>query len=293
MRWSSRFGLLIAALFLVASSSAHAQTGLSDDLFNSFGGAQQPASEGPEVVVSAKIVAASSGKPARLQVTAEIIPNWHVYSLTQKPGGPLKSEIDLKPSKQFTLAGKFQADKQPHIKKYEFWTMPIEEHEGKVTWTAPLKISEGIDLEEVVIHGELNGQACETDGVCIPLDQLDTKFVARLEGSSGSTQVDTGAVSAPPVPAKEEVSWGEPDGVGSLQRGSAEIKGTLKGKSFAPGQVAQLLVEIVPDEGHHTALTCLCLRFRNGRMSAQPQHAGSREPLQSAHTARAGAERAE
>ena len=47
------------------------------------------------VKTSAYFTAPQAGKPAMLFVTAEISPDWHIYSITQAPGGPTKTKLSL------------------------------------------------------------------------------------------------------------------------------------------------------------------------------------------------------
>ena len=50
------------------------------------------------------------GRPARaaLFITATIEPGWHIYSITQPPGGPLATKIEVSPPPGVRIAGKFQ-----------------------------------------------------------------------------------------------------------------------------------------------------------------------------------------
>src|SRR3990172_846369 len=112
MRWHSIF-LITAATALAAYSPAAAQIRLGDQL----GGPNRSPLAGLEgdavfddpVTVSAQFTAATADRPAVLMITADIAPGWHVYSLTQPPGGPTKTKIELTPSSQYQLAGQFRA----------------------------------------------------------------------------------------------------------------------------------------------------------------------------------------
>ena len=62
----------------------------------------------------------------QLAVTAHIIPNWKIYSITQQRGGPKKSKIKVDVDGTFRL-GEFQPSPSPAIKNYEYYSVPVEE----------------------------------------------------------------------------------------------------------------------------------------------------------------------
>ncbi len=138
-----------------------------------------PSAGDHQISVSARFTIDGSGRKGRLAITAEMAPGWHVYSLTQRPGGPQRTEIRLEPSGQFRLAGAFASDKPPEVRQLEFFPVPVEEHHDRVTWSAPIEVSEGAKPQGLRIAGRLGGQVCQEAGVCIPLDQLATSFVAE------------------------------------------------------------------------------------------------------------------
>src|SRR5438876_437805 len=69
--------------------------------------AEQPVS------LKAQIIPARGERPPQLSITATIKPGWHIYSLTQKPGGPVRTTIALKDSADFRLLGKFEPQPLP------------------------------------------------------------------------------------------------------------------------------------------------------------------------------------
>ena len=72
--------MLTLVVFLTTSSVASAQnTSLELTGF---------ATSGERVTVTAEVVAGKGDRPAELQITARTLPGWHIYSITQKSGGP-------------------------------------------------------------------------------------------------------------------------------------------------------------------------------------------------------------
>ncbi len=151
------------------------------DVFGGLGGGGLAgANDGkPKVQVSARYTAPQGDRPARLFIQAVIAKGWHTYSITQPKGGPLASKIKLEPSKQYSVAGAFQAEPKPKVHYEEAFKLNVEEHEGKVTWMAPLKIAAGVDPAKLNIAGKLFVQVCGDAGVCLPPENIP--FTAKLE----------------------------------------------------------------------------------------------------------------
>src|SRR5579872_4865919 len=67
-------------------------------LLGDSGGAPNPKSV---VKVSAVLRPASDSRKGELAVTAKIANGWHIYSITQAPGGPVRSKIKLDKSSDY------------------------------------------------------------------------------------------------------------------------------------------------------------------------------------------------
>ena len=72
------------------------------------------------VEVSAQIVPQADGGRAELQITAQVQPGWHIYSITQKPGGPKPTRINLLASDRYRILGKFVVAPPATIHHYDF-----------------------------------------------------------------------------------------------------------------------------------------------------------------------------
>ena len=149
-------------------------------LIPELGGLLPPSSGDQEIHVSASYKLTSDGRFGELSVTADLVPGWHVYSVTQKAGGPMRTQIEIE-SKSIELLAPFKPNRQPKIKKLEFFKVPVEEHDEQVIWTAPFQVI-GATADELVIRGDLKGQVCNEQGGCIPLSTMDTKFAAQQKG---------------------------------------------------------------------------------------------------------------
>jgi len=100
-----------------------------------------------------------SGK--HLVLRADIIPGWHLYSVTQR-GGTIPSTFKFESTGLKPL--EIRPTTAPLIKKYDFFTEEIEEHDDSVTWI--FTFQEDLPTD-VIIQGTLEGQVCQDDGVCI------------------------------------------------------------------------------------------------------------------------------
>ena len=266
-----QFRLVAVAVIVCCSNSWAQQIDLLDglDQFNSSAG-----KPGSEIRVSAEYTVSEDGRSGQLAVTARMGPGWHVYSVTQPPGGPTPTKIDLKPSVDYRLAARqFTPSKKPKIKESEAFDVPSEEHWGKITWTTPIEIvDDSLDPKSLRISGELNGLICNDRAGCIPLSRLDTEFIAAYAGTSAtkvvaepkpepkdSEQDDlTASTSSLPkfelngIPGVGSSSSLEVSGTAKrMPNSNAAIKADISPAKVKPGTEAVIRVLIEPDEGHH------------------------------------------
>jgi len=130
------------------------------------------------VAVQAQFTAPADGKPGYLFLTAMIESGWHICSITQPPGGPMATKIEVSLPPGVGFAGKFQPSVAPEIKKKPvFENLPIEIHHGTVTWYAPIEVAAGFDPARLEIRGKIMVQACKANS-CLPAQDLC--FLASL-----------------------------------------------------------------------------------------------------------------
>ncbi|MGA2795956.1 MAG: cytochrome c biogenesis protein CcdA [Thermoguttaceae bacterium] len=140
------------------------------------------------VKLNARFTPPAGTEPAMLFITAEIKQGWHIYSITQEPGGPIRTKIQLAQSPQYRLAGEFQAQPPPKKEKDPdaFGELSIETHYGSVTWCAPLEFAQGVDPAGLRIGGKVSYQACDASS-CLP--PTDVAFTA-LQGKGVEMPVE-------------------------------------------------------------------------------------------------------
>jgi suppressor for copper-sensitivity B len=251
-RWALCFFAAIA--WCALSEIAPAQFNLGSGSSIGIG----PGAGGDIVKTSAYFTAPQAGKPAMLFVTAEIAPDWHIYSLTQPSGGPVKSKLKITASPDFKLTGEFKPLDPPAVHHYDdIWPgLPVEEYEKRVTWGAPIEIAAGVDPSKLQIAGAVNAQACAKE--CIA--PQDYKFVARLGSGEHEARLppaqDAGKTAAvskdigvgTPQPNSADSAWNaryQPAG------SQATLTGMLRPGVTTPGSIARLIINAVPTSGWH------------------------------------------
>jgi thiol:disulfide interchange protein DsbD len=153
----------------------------------------------PIVKVSGGFTVPAADGSSQLVLTAEIMPGWHIYSLSQGTGGPVASRVEVDKNDNVHLSGAFQPTVLPDAKREPaFDNLMIETHQNKVTWFAPIQVSG--DPSTVKIVGRVHAQACnDTTGTCSPPQDYD--FTAELSKDLVPQKAPEGAKPQAPSPA--------------------------------------------------------------------------------------------
>jgi suppressor for copper-sensitivity B len=234
-------------LFGPAAGRASAQSGELDASGGLLGGGSDE-SDG-DLPVHASILPPAGDRPAQLSIEVDVPSGWHIYSITQPPGGPNRTSISLDPSNEY-LRGNYMVDPAPYVHLDDaFPGVPQEEQTGHVTWTAPLTLRQGIDLSRLHISGSVTAQRCATAGRCLPPKPF--KFTATLVGSPvlGATTVPVPPATQQSVAPVEQAKWV----VGQYQadRSDALLRGWVDSSVVSPGSTARLVLSIAPGPGSH------------------------------------------
>lgn len=164
-----------------------------------------------------------------LSVKAKIAEHWHMYSVTQPSGGPLPTVIQLSAAskKVASFTGKFEPKSDP-IPRDRGFSVPAEEHDGTIIWTAPIALAEGVDPTTANIVVTIEGQVC--DDACIPVSE---KVTATFGGY---------------YPLK---SASPANGEFKAENSHAKMVGFVTPAIAKPGQTVQLHLQAVTDESYH------------------------------------------
>ncbi len=123
------------------------------------------------------------GADAYVVLNAKIQPSWHLYSITQPPGGPLKGKITLNPSGDYQQLGPFLTASDLHVEISDvFGGLRVESHLDQATWVAPLKLAAGKTLDGLAVAGKFDGQVCGGEhGLCVQVQ--NEPFEAMLDAN--------------------------------------------------------------------------------------------------------------
>lgn len=257
---SRLLALLLLALLTTAPGVAYAQFGNLDELsFGSensgfipqgFGAATEQQPSGDPVTVTSRFTAPQAGQPAMLIITAKVAPSYHIYSLTQPPGGPQATSIELKQVDGVSVDGQFQATPQPktHIDQ-KIWTgLEIQEHEGTVHWWVPLKVTSGTDLSQLKLTGTVSLQACQAN-TCEP---LDLEFKAGLGDAPADFRTASGPQAAG-VPATPTAIPSAPSLAATYQAQGSSVQwtGWMSAAKASPGDRVVLYLKAKPQGNWH------------------------------------------
>ncbi len=141
-----------------------------------------PADADDPVTVSATFKVHAESSTGTLAVTAKIQPTWHINSITQPPGA-VPTKISLGDGSTVELAGSFKPDREPHSVKLPVGTI-AEQHEGSVTWTAPIRLETGSDPEDVKLPIKFYYQACANQCLLPTTATVDASYDGELNEPS-------------------------------------------------------------------------------------------------------------
>ena len=248
----SRF-FIVSVVLIAVGLLVEPSVGLSQDLnlkdqFGDLGIGDDDA----KVTLTGDFKIKSNTQLGMLNVIAEIRASHHLYSVTQKKGGPIRSTIAVTESDQYQVIGSFTPDAPPHIEeKVEGSKVPVEHHENFVVWSAPIRLSAGVDPKNVTINLIFNGQVCEANeaGVILGCDQLQNlKIEAAFTGYDDGLTVSepTEAVAVEDV----KVEPFRPEKSHVLFSGRVIRADGIKA-AISPGDTVRLELTAAPEDGFH------------------------------------------
>ncbi len=110
----------------------------------------------------------TSATEAVIYLKATINIGWHIYSINQTEGGPVKSSITFRPSKSYILLGKLLEPK-PITRREEVFNMDVMFHEKIVMFTQRVKLKSKLPF---LLKGIVEFMAC-TNKECLPPDEFE------------------------------------------------------------------------------------------------------------------------
>ena len=177
--------------------------------------AAAPSTRHVEVSARVEPAVARGSETVKLIVTVVVDEGWHLYSLTQKPGGPEKTTITLAESAVVGKAGAFTGPEPKRVRDTAF-DMDVEQHEGKVEFIAPVALKADAAAGKQKIEGRMRFMLCNAQS-CLP--PMTAPFAAEFTIEPGAPRAEfagaaVSAVKSPP--AAPEKFGGQADGLGGL-----------------------------------------------------------------------------
>jgi hypothetical protein len=109
-----------------------------------------------------------SATEAVVFIRATIDPEWHIYSLNQKDGGPVKTSLTFPASKNYVLVGK-ASEPTPATKFEKAFGIDVSYFEKTVTFQQKIKLK---TPGATIVKGSLEYMTCN-DHKCLPPDDVD------------------------------------------------------------------------------------------------------------------------
>ncbi|MCU0246268.1 MAG: protein-disulfide reductase DsbD N-terminal domain-containing protein [Bryobacter sp.] len=116
-------------------------------------------------VTEAPKSAVPAGSKFAVKIEAVIPEGWHLYSLTQPPGGPIPTRIAVPEGQAFVLAGTVDAPAPDRVQD-EAFGMEVESYEGTIPFTVPVSASKDA-AGKATLTITARYQAC-SKSLCLP-----------------------------------------------------------------------------------------------------------------------------
>ncbi len=111
---------------------------------------------------------AVSADEVKLVAKASIKETWHLYGQYSEPAGGIPAEFIFEDLNNYKKEGKVTEWPKPHKEYDDIMQANIQTFEKEVYFTQKIKI---LSDKNFVISGSFSGQACTTEGMCIPLTE--------------------------------------------------------------------------------------------------------------------------
>ena len=217
---------------------------------------------GKPVKVSATFYVATGKRQGKLYVTAKIAPRNHLYSITQKPGGPLPTKIRVTSATKVKFVGPWTPNKKPKIKASDVFDVPVEEHHGTVIWTAPFEIPAGINGKTLKLQVKVDGQVCTDDLLsCMEVkENLTAKFQAPKKPAKKPAKKSAATTTNGSLPRQSTLvaarvlaqnPFAEAAGGFQDKTGNVGLEGEASSSVVAAGESVKISLTVIPTPPYH------------------------------------------
>ncbi len=147
--------------------------------------------------------AVAPGATITATATAEIDAGWHVYALTQGPGGPHALEVSVQKSPVFSMSGRPTSPAPTKAFDPNF-NMETEFHEGSATITIPIKVAKPAPGGAATLKIDMSFQTCN-ERLCLP-PTTETLTATLVVQGAGTTTANAETAATPPASPEPAVS---------------------------------------------------------------------------------------
>lgn len=110
--------------------------------------------------------APSDSTVAHIKIDGTIQTGWHIYSITQPPGGPYATRISVPAGQSFIADGDPTAILPPHVGYDSAFKMNVQLHENEASFDVPVRSTGAIAAGDSV-HVNVRYQVCNAS-LCLP-----------------------------------------------------------------------------------------------------------------------------
>jgi thiol:disulfide interchange protein len=164
------------------------------------------------------------GQKFTAKVSARINPGWHIYSITQAPGGPIPTAITLPGKQPFTLGG-FVIGPLPHSSYDPNFQSQTDTYEKTVSFKVPLMAANTVQSGTNSVAIDVRFQACN-ERICLPPKTVHLKAVVKIvagaKAAAGTAQKT--APLAGPASVSSPVSTSAPQSTAGVSSSVAPEK---------------------------------------------------------------------
>jgi thiol:disulfide interchange protein DsbD len=188
---------------------------------------------------------AGAGQTFRIDLTATLETGWHMYSISQPPGGPITTRISVAKNQPFTLAGAIEAP-SPQVGMDQNFGMETETYADKVVFTLPIKVSADASGKQV-LRVQAYYQTCN-DKLCYPPKTVTIETPFEVKGG-GSGAAAAGTQAAPAEPAAAQAAPSAPTAVQAQPSAPATTAPVPAGKQPPSAAIPARAAEERPPSG--------------------------------------------
>ncbi len=107
-----------------------------------------------------------NGTVSNVRIDGTIQAGWHIYSITQPPGGPYATRISVPDGQSFVAAGNPKAILAPHVAFDSAFKMNVQLHEKAASFDVPVRFTGKVAAGDSV-HVNVRYQVCNAS-LCLP-----------------------------------------------------------------------------------------------------------------------------